>query len=466
MITGEIGIPEPEYLPSLLPYGLYEGSSGIGVGLASDVVTVNLIELIDYYIDYIRNDKFNKDLTPKPDFGACIVNLSDEECIDAVNSYQSQFPTVSLIKQESDNVFVIESLYGKRIEVVLNKLSGYINSDKVDFRDESKTSQRYVFEIMDNSVDPNKFKNDLESATSKRTTFKRAFVDGDKSLFVSLNYVIKRNLEALNKAIDLKLKKERELYIERSRLLRVLMDIKNNTKIFNNLTRMKIEDVIDEIISIKDNLETGDEIDENIIRSILKKPISYLTRSHDSEIEELNKSISEIDNHNRKDYLISMYEQLKDMIRPIFESKKHTILKSQIMVNPKAGLTWKDGKQYISVSDKLRGGIRFTRYIYLVSKSGVLSRRTVSAMTKTMIEMDQDDVIIGIVPDTARYIEIYDNRGFGIAIDLNNYKYDKKVVNLVEDTFVSGIRFYEEKSCPDLIKSIVRNKISKTVRYK
>jgi DNA gyrase/topoisomerase IV subunit A len=461
---GEIGLLEPKYLPCLMPYALVEGSSGIGVGLSADVVPLNMIDVVDYYIDYIVNGKFDHSKTPKPDFGSCVIKMSTEDCHNAVQGYSGQFSISSIISQESDTVFVIESLYGKSIDRVLQKLSNYIDTDKVDYRNESTTSERYVFEIVDRSVDTNDFKKRLADSTSKKASFNRVFSSGDKSIYSSLDYTIKKQLDCLNKAIDNKVSHDIEEAINRSRLLRAIKFFKK-TNVFEHLPSKTTEDVVNDMVNYKIPESEKLTIDNELANEIIKKPISYLTRSHDSEIGKAESEIEELKNHNRKDYLISLYGQLKEMLIPIYNRKKHSIMESDIISNPRAKLVYDDkGIQKIQISDKGRG-VHYESSLFLIGKDGSLMHRTVSAMMRTDIDTGTDEEIVELISDNCKYVEIVVEDNLGIAVDLDQFKYDKKVVNLSEGQHVCKAIGYSDKDVPDYVKSIVRTKISKPVRY-
>lgn len=456
MEIGEIGIPEPTYLPCLLPYGLVEGNSGIGVGLAADIVPLNIIDIIDYYIDYIKNGKFNDSMIIRPDFGSSIIWMSDEECMNNVESYQGTFQMSSTINQESESIFVVESLYGKSIDKVLQKLRKYIDSDKVDFRNETKTSQRYVFEIMDYTVNPAKFKEDLQDATWKRSTFKRVFDVSGKSVFCTLNYTIRKQMEALNKAIDKKIESDIIWYERRKSVLEGIKYFKS-INFFNKLPSLTTEEAVEKMLSYG-------KFSEDICKEILDKPMKYLTRSHDNELEDIYNSINELRNHNRVDYLVSLYAELKSMILEYFNDKSHSILESQVLTNPKAKLVWDGDVQKIQITDKGRG-IKFDNSIYIIGESGTVYRRSISAMSRQIVNIDIDENIVGIVSDRDKFICMNVSEGYGVVFSTDNYKYDKRWVNLADDQKITSIESYQEGNAPDNVRNSVRTKICKPFRY-
>lgn len=455
MEIGEIGIPEPVYLPCLLPYGLVEGNSGIGIGLSADIVPLNILDLIDYYLYYIENNEFSNDMIVRPDFGSSILWMSDDDCKNNVQKYSGTFYSGSTIKQESETIFVVESLYGKSIEKVLSRLRKYIDSDKVDFRNETKTTQRFVFEIMDYTVDSVKFKKDLQDATYKKSSFNRVFDVSGKSIYSTLNYTISNQMRVLNEAIDKKVSSEIAGFEKRKIILEGLKFFKSKG-VFNNIGLKTTDELINDMKSYK----WKDNVDNEIYKEIISKPISYLTKSHDEELNNIYSSISDLKNHNRKEYLIGLYNELKSMISETFNLKKHSILESQMLNNPKAKLINDNNIQKIQVTDKGRG-IKFNNFIYLIGENGSVYRRSISVMSRELINIDTEEKIVGIVSDMDNYIVLRVSKDSGVVFHSDNYKYDKRWVNLSEDQKVISIESYSKNNVPDNIKNSVKTKICK-----
>lgn len=462
MIIGEIGKKEPKYLPCLIPYSLVEDTNGIGVGLKSNGIPLNLNDLIDYYIDYIKNGEFNPALIPKPEFRVSVIDMDDIEWKQEILNYKGSLYIHSNITQESDKIFVIDSLYGMSIDQVVKRLRWYIlENDYVDFRDETSKSQRFVFEIIDKSINPIDFKRDLEKAVKKKISFNRLMTKDGVSLFCNLNYVIKNNLKVLNEAIDLKFATEKQILLDRSRLLLALTYFKNNTEIFNNLTHRSSDDIVKDMMSFKIPDIT---LDEELCYSILKKPISYLTRDHDNEINDINTKLSEINNHDRKAYLIGLYTQLREMIQDLYNSRKHTITRSSMISSPRARIEIVDGVQHLVVKGEGRG-TKFDNIVYLIGKSSTIYKKMVSATSESSIELsDIDDDIVAVCSDRDDYIELICNDETGLVFDMSMYKYDKKIINLYDGQFVKKVDGYTSKNFPEEKRYMIKSKISRSVR--
>lgn len=455
MVEGEIEKEEPAYLPSLLPYFLIEGTSGIGLGLACDILPMDIMSLIDYYIHYINTGEFDHNL-PMIDLGSVILDCDREEYNSIMNAYKGSIVVKPSIKQESDSIFVIESLPTMKIDKLISKLRKYIDSELVDFRDETKISERYVFEIVDKSVNPIDFKADLERFSSKRMSFTRVVDHDGISIFCTINYVIKNQMKVLNIAIDKKIETEIKDLMSKSRLLIALEYLKKHGY-FNKITKMSKEEMISVMMQTSDKID----IDEDLCLEILKKPISYLTNSHNNEIDDINNKINDLKNHNRKEYLISLYEQLRDMVAPHYNSRKHSVLKTDIIVNPRAKLI----SNQIHISGKGRG-VHFDNYLVLFGRLGGLYKKLLSVSRESTIDLNYEEDIVDIGSDNCRYFEIVANDGTCVCYDMENYRYDKRVVNLSDNQYIEKVIGYTEDNVPDEVKNSIRRKVSKTYKIR
>lgn len=457
--VGEIGEMEPSSLPTLIPYSMFKGSEGIGIGLSTKVMPLNLIDLIDYYIDYIKHDGKSKKKV-RPDVG--YVLLETDDWWSQITEYKGRITTSSIVTQISNTTFLVEGLYGKSVDAVINKIDKYDKSftdGKVGFRNASTTSEKYVFEIYDSSIIPEMLKENLEWATRGNTTFNRVLEEDGNAVYSSFDYTIKKSLECLNKAIDKKIKIELDKNRKQLKLYEVLKLCKEKG-VFKKVTEMTSEELVDLILRT-----TG--CPEEIAREVIKRPISYLTKSHTSEEDSLKSQISELENHDRKKYLISLYKELRKAVLPIFEEKKHTMSKGDLISSPCIKL---DG-DLAQVTDG--DGMPFKSTVYFVSDAGYVYPRTISSLTKSefIVETSHNDKIVGFVTDDSNYLSIYTRfnyRGwFGaVILDLSTITYDKKVINFREDEgeYISSLEGSSKLS--KKYGSALKSKLSKSTYFK
>ena len=459
--VGEIGEMEPTALPCLIPYALFKGSEGIGIGLSTKVMPLNLLDLVDYYIDFIKKDGHPKK-TIKPDLGYVLLENDDlQEC---VHNYKGRVTTSSIVTQVSDSVFVVEGLYGRSVDAVISKIDRYdksFSSGKVGFRDASSTSVKYVFEIFDNSISPESFKENLIWATRGNTTFTRVVEQDGCAYYSNLDFMVKKSLECLNKAIDKKVETELDHNKRQLTLYEVLRRCKE-LNVFKDATSMTTDELVNLIVRSTD-------CEEEVAREVVKRPISYLTRSHDSEEDSLKSQISALEGHDRKKYLISLYKEFRKVILPIYESKKHSISKDEVISSPCIKMS-ENGEIHVTDGD----GTPFSNVVYFVSDRGYVYRRSISALSTSEIFVEtnsEEEKIVGFVTDSSKYIELntvfskYDDWYGRIVFDLSGITYDKKLINIRESDGEVVSNVYGISRLSKDKEGYLKTKMSKTTFY-
>lgn len=450
-IDGELEHQEPESLPCLLPYALLEGYEGMGIGLATKILPLNVLDLIDYYLDVITKGK--SDRLVRPDLGDVVINMTKDEVIDSVSGYSSKISVYSLVTQESADTMVVSGL-GNRVTLsrVLTRLDDLLESDRVLFRDESTTKERYVFEIVDKTILPSELKRRLEKATVSNDTFKRVMTDGVGAYYCSLEYVVAKSLESLNKAIDAKLSHDIS-ELEKALLIANSMELAKSKGVFNGVDRITKEELITRLTDIG--------ISESVANDIGKKNIFSLTKSRDDEIEKYKSKLAELNSHDRTKFLVEMYEHVRELIRPIYNSKGHSVMIDDLLTDPKVILR---DRSYIEVG-KPRNGYKFDNYVYPVASDGIVYRLTVSSSVKTDIDLTKySNEFVGLTTDKYPYLVLKfkkNNYIYALGVDCTQYKYDKCVWNSSDGATLVSAEGFKDK--PSYFDSIAKSKISKAV---
>lgn len=462
--VGEIGEMEPVSLPTLIPYCLFKGSEGIGVGLSTKVMPLNLIDLCDYYIDYIKKDG-NTNKFVKPDVGYVLLEMEDQDIRDSVSNYKGRITVSSIVTQISSNSYLLEGLYNKSVDAVIKKIDRYyhwFSKDQVGFRDASTSSVKYIFEVYDDSITSEEMQEALVWATRGSGTYTRVLEEDGNAVYSSFNYVIKKSLECLNKAIDKKIATELSKSSKQLELYTVL-DICKSAGVFDKVTSMTAEELVDLIVRTS-------SCSVDIAKEIVKKPISYLTRSHSNEQKDLQSKIDELKNHDRKKYLLSLYRDFKKSVKSIYEERKHTITKDMLISNPCIKF---NSPEDIEVTDG--DGEEFNRTVYFVSDKGVIYPRTLSTSAASAIVVDTwGDKIVGFSTDKGtNYIEITTEftKDYGDGkhwvgksiIPVENIKKDKRFIDLRDDEGETVVSVKSLFRVPKVYKSAVKGtRVSKT----
>lgn len=175
---------EPEVLPTKVPNILINGSSGIAVGMATNIPPHNLGEVVDGLLHLIENPKATvRDImgfikAPDLPTGAYIYNMKGIR--DAYETGRGSFKIRSKINIEEKNKFQ-ESIVVSEIPFALNKsnlvekIAGLVNEKKIegisDLRDESdRTGIRIVIDLK-KGVIADVIINKLYKLTSLETSF-------------------------------------------------------------------------------------------------------------------------------------------------------------------------------------------------------------------------------------------------------------------------------------------------------
>lgn len=153
---------EPVVLPSRFPHLLVNGSSGIAVGMATNIPPHNLGEVIDGTIAYIDNP----DITPKelmsyipgPDFPTGGIVMGNAGVLEAYETGRSRIQVRSRVKVEENKrgkkrIIVTELPYMVNKAKLIEKIAELVREKRIegisDLRDESslKTGMRIVIDL-------------------------------------------------------------------------------------------------------------------------------------------------------------------------------------------------------------------------------------------------------------------------------------------------------------------------------
>lgn len=177
-------LKEPSVLPSKFPNLLVNGSSGIAVGMATNIPPHNLGEIIDGVIHYIDNHESTvKDLMKKikgPDFptGGIIMGIAGIR--EAYETGRGRLVVRGRVHQEQPKkgktqVIITELPYQVNKSRLVEKIAELVRTKKIeginDLRDESdKSGMRVVVELKKDSI-PNVVINSLYKNTQLEDTF-------------------------------------------------------------------------------------------------------------------------------------------------------------------------------------------------------------------------------------------------------------------------------------------------------
>lgn len=240
---------EPEVLPSRIPNLLINGSTGIAVGMATNIPTHNLSEVILGTIEYIKNPEIRLEelmqFIKGPDFptGGQILGLTGLR-----NAYQTGQGSITMrakcdiVNYKNKSAIVVTEIpfqvnKTKLIEKIAEVAKNKIVEGITDLRDESsRKGMRIVIELR-KDVNPNVMLNNLFKYTQLQSTFginMIALVKGEPkqlSLIDVLKYYVEHQIEIILRRTKFDLEKAEARQHILEGLLVALNDIDNCIKL-------------------------------------------------------------------------------------------------------------------------------------------------------------------------------------------------------------------------------------------
>ena len=320
---------EPDFLPAQLPFLLLNGSSGIAVGMATNIPPHNLGEIVDGLVSLIEN----KDLSDKklfniikgPDFptgGELIYSQSIEELYE---TGKASITTRGVIKKEElnfgkgkhkKNALIISELpYQISKASWIEKLADIVNAGKIsgisDIRDESdRDGMRIVIELKKDSNAEIIISN-LYKKTTLQTNFGAIFLALIKGKPVQLNlrqylnYFLEFREETIRKRTNYFLKNTIEKLEISEGLSKATKDIKKVIESIQNSENS---------VEAKSKLINNFFLSEKQANSVLEMPLKKLTNLERNHIDDEIKKLKE-----KKDYYQNLLNERKLLLKLLIE---------------------------------------------------------------------------------------------------------------------------------------------------
>jgi topoisomerase-4 subunit A len=201
-------LEEPVVLPASIPNLLANGSSGIAVGMATNIPPHNIGELCDAAIHLIKapnaRDETLLEYVPGPDFPTGGVMVEPRENIlEAYRTGRGSFRTRARWEKEELTrgqwqIVVTEIPYQVQKSKLIEKIADLINAKKIpilaDIRDESTEDVRIVLEPRAKTVDPVMLMETLFRASDLETRFSmnmNVLIDGLTPKVCSMKEVLR-----------------------------------------------------------------------------------------------------------------------------------------------------------------------------------------------------------------------------------------------------------------------------------
>lgn len=313
---GEIGHDEPVALPTFLQLCYLEGAYGIPVGAKiANIPALNSYELIDYIIKKLeaKDLDFQPKNFPTPNCGDVLIISEKNDWNEIMRTGKGKLLFAPIMNIDKDDIITIQGLpEGKDIESVLKILDKEITLDKVDVRDESGIDTKIVVEkVHRKQCNMKEVYQKLYKKLQSSETYNFMFFRNNKIIKCGFDYSIRESLKYLIETYQNKLTKELEA-------------LKNKLLILETIEKIKKEGNIKELVSLTleeaaNYISKKHNVDIEIAKQVLSKPISYLTKEHKDEIDNIKDNIKQNENNlsNIYDYMIEKYKNLKNKIKKV-----------------------------------------------------------------------------------------------------------------------------------------------------
>ena len=344
---------EPDVLPAQLPFLLLNGSSGIAVGMATNIPPHNLGEIVDGLVALIENqdisDKKLSTIIKGPDFptgGELLCNKAIEE---VYRTGKGSITIRGVIKKEELNLgkgkhkknalIITELPYQISKAGWIEKLAELVNSNKIngisDIRDESdRDGMRIVIELKKDSNTELIISN-LYKKTTLQTNFGAIFLALIKgrptqlNLKQYLNYFLEFREEIIRKRTNYYLKNTIEKLEISEGLSKATQDIK------------KVISIIEESknsAEAKSKLINDFFLSEKQANSVLDMPLKKLTTIERNQINEDIKKLKEKKNYfkkllNERKLLLELLKEELFLLKKLHNIKRKTKLLKNIDEN-------------------------------------------------------------------------------------------------------------------------------------
>lgn len=372
-------LKEPSVLPSALPNLLVNGSSGIAVGMATNIPPHNLTEVIDGLIALIKDKALSPEKIMKyikaPDFPTGGIIWGYEGVKEAYTTGRGKIilrakANIEIGKSDRESIIITELPYQVNKATLIENIAILVRDKKVedisDIRDESdKDGMRVVIELK-RGASANVILNNLYKHTQLQTTFGIILL----SLYEGVPRVLKLH-EMMNYFIEHRLK----VIIRRTKF-----DLDAAERRAHILEGYMIAlDNIDEIIALikkskdvpsaQERLMKKFKLSEVQAKAILEMRLQRLTglerKKIEEEFKELLKTIEKLkrilaSDSLRREILIGELKEIKEK----FGDERRT----EIVANPKK----------MSDEDFIKEFIKEEDVVITISHNGYIKRTPVS----------------------------------------------------------------------------------------
>ncbi|MER3523370.1 MAG: DNA gyrase subunit A [Ignavibacteria bacterium] len=227
-------LKEPTVLPSLVPNLLVNGTSGIAVGMSTNIPPHNLAEVVDACIAYIKDEKITSEKLMKyikaPDFPTGGIIYGYEGVKEAYLTGRGKIivrakATIETDKKDRQNIIITEIPYQVNKLSLIERIADLVNEKKIDdianVNDESDRDGFRIVVSLKKDANAQVVLNSLYKHTQMQTTFgviMLALVDGRPQI-LTLRDLIEKFVQHRNEVVVRRAKYELDEAEKRAHIL-------------------------------------------------------------------------------------------------------------------------------------------------------------------------------------------------------------------------------------------------------
>ncbi|SUZ66635.1 uncharacterized protein METZ01_LOCUS19489 [marine metagenome] len=330
---------EPTVLPAKFPNLLVNGSSGIAVGMATNMAPHNLSEVIDGTIHYIDNNDCSIDDLVKyikaPDFPTGGIIYGYQGVKSAFETGKGRIvirakATININENEKDNIIVTEIPYMVNKANMIEKTAHLINAKKLegitDIRDESdRNGLRIVYELKRDSI-PNVVLNNLYKYTQLQSSFgvNNVALAKGRPKILNLKELIENYVEHRHEVVVRRTKYDLKEAEKRSHILQgYIIALDNIDNIINMIKKSKNPD--EAKLSLIKTYKLSEIQSKAILEMRLQKLTGLEREKINKENDEINKLINSLnDILSSKDQRMNIIKDELNNIKDKYGDKRRS----------------------------------------------------------------------------------------------------------------------------------------------
>ncbi len=476
-------LDEPKYLPSVVPNILINGSSGIAVGMSTDIPPHNLGEIILALQHLIKNPKCSIDelteFIPSPDYptgGNLLLNESDIESIyhhgygnvklRADYSFRGKYIEITSLPYQASTTRIIEQIQSQ----ILEKKISFISS--IEDQSDEKNLVKIIIRIKGTSQSPEDVMNHLYYSTDLEKNYRvnmNMITSQGKPRIMNLKDILSNWLDFRIETYKRKLSHENSKILDRlhilegflvvykflDKIIQILRNVDNPKPKIIKIGKFS-DDQYEAIINMK--LRNIAKLEEKNIKDEFKK-LSLRNKEIESVLKsksKLNKliiteldQISDMFSVDRKTKILSEASASKEIVKEVKSSKEPStvILSSNGWIKTSKGhleevdlSSFKSGDSYLThmkvSNDNMISFLDQKGFVYSMRADEIPGGRGYGEPLKKYFSIDDGVHVTGIINISSKQNTLFlSESGYGfICANSNLHSSNKNGKSIVKNS--------------------------------